>query len=178
MLPLLFLTLLILIVAILYKGSKPEMRNICQSVQTFSFRDEICEGAISWLQYDMRYGYQSVVNLGTQVWVNYLFLATFSFAPILLFKPDKSFALMCAAGCCFMFPLFVIAIDHGRFISMIYTSSILVAIWMRPEFFMKSLSVSGLIGFTYCFFWGLPNTGFSNPGAGLLGSAFRSIVGI
>jgi hypothetical protein len=178
LLPLLFLTLLILLVAVLYKGSEVEMIKICHSVQSFTFKDDICKGAISWLQYDMRYGYQSVVNLGALVWINYLFLAIFSFAPILLLKPEKSFFWMCAAGCLFMLPLFVIAVDHGRFISMIYTSSILVAMWMRPKYFIQSLPISGLIGFFYCFFWGLPNTGFNSPGAGLLGSAIRSLLGV
>lgn len=174
--PYVFLSVIILLISYAYKGSQQSMDVICASLAPYDLKNDICDGAISWLKYDAKFGFESVTKLGSDVWVNYLFLAVLSMLPILLHRSDNFFRGMTVAGSLSMLPLFVVAVDYGRFISMIYTSTVLIAIWTRPHSIPRIWSVSWLVGCAYCFFWALPNCCKNYPGKGLLGDALFSTL--
>lgn len=175
--PFLMLSLVILLVSFIYRGSQQSMDAICTSIQPYSLKADICEGAISWLKYDTRYGFEKVLELGWAVWLNYLLLAALSMLPLFLIKGDKYFLLLIIAGGVSISPLFLIAVDYGRFISMIYTATVLSCIWTRPWVVKNSWPLHGAIGFLYVFFWALPNCCKNTPGKGLLGDAISSLIG-
>ncbi|PUE29140.1 hypothetical protein B9Z39_03445 [Limnohabitans sp. JirII-29] len=174
--PFIALSISILLTSYLYKGSQQSMDVICASLAPYDLKSDICEGAISWLKYDAKFGVESVIKLGSDVWGNYFFLAVLSMLPILLHRSDNFFQSMIVAGFLSMLPLFIVAVDYGRFISMIYTAIVLVAIWTRPNLIHRIWSVSWLIGCVYCFFWALPNCCKNFPGRGLLGNALFSAL--
>jgi hypothetical protein len=175
--PFLIASLGVLLVSLLYRGSQHSLDAICSSLQPYALKEDICEGAISWLKYDARYGFERVLELGWTVWLNYLLLAAFSILPLLFLKADKYFLLLIVAGGIFMFPLFLIAVDYGRFISMIYTAAVLSCVWTRPWLVQNTWPIQGVIGFLYVFFWALPNCCKNTPGKGLLGDALSSVIG-
>ncbi len=173
--PLFILTMLIMFIAIKFKGSEQSINIICESLRSYKLRETICEGAISWLKFDIQYGYQSVVNLGYKVWVNYAFLSVLSFVPLLFLRPDRQFFIMFGCAILCISPLFIVAIDYGRWISMICTSTILSIIWLKPKMITGGLQANHYICFIYCFFWALPNGGAQYPGNGLMGRILVSI---
>lgn len=174
--PFIFLSFLILIVSIFYKGSQQSMDLICTSLKQYDLSHDICDGAISWLQYDAKFGFESVQKLGLTVWLNYLFLASLTILPFFLLRGDRYFWIVICVGALFMLPLFVIAVDYGRFISMFYTSIVLIAIWTRPQLIRQMWPLNAFIGFLYCFFWALPNCCKNSPGKGILGDALSSAL--
>lgn len=169
---------LILFFSIVYKGSNQSASLICSSLKPYEFNANICDGAIEWLRYDARFGLDRVIELGAGVWFNYIFLATLSLFPLIILRADIHFNILMAVGTIFMLPLFLIAVDYGRFISMIYTSSVLTAIWIRPEIIKHGWRLTGLFGVAYCFLWALPNCCKNVPGKGLLGNGLISISSI
>jgi hypothetical protein len=176
-LPFMILSVVILFVSFVFKGSQQSMDAICMSLQPYDLRTDICDGAISWLKYDAKFGFEQVLKLGPVVWLNYLLLAALSMLPLLFLKGDKYFWLTTIAGALCMFPLFLVAVDYGRFISMVYTSSVLTCIWTRPQLIQNAWPIHGSIGFLYSFFWALPNCCKSVPGKGIFGDALTSMAG-
>ena len=175
--PFIILGVMILYVSYFYKGSQQSMDAICASLQPYDLKADICEGAISWLKYDTRFGFERVQELGSAVWLSYLLLAVLSMVPIFLLKGDKYFWIATLAGWLSMLPLFLVAVDYGRFISMAYTATVLMLIWTRPELIKKSWPIHWVVGFLYSFFWALPNCCKSTPGKGILGDALSSVLG-
>lgn len=176
-LPFMILGMVILFGSFVYKGSQQSMDAICASLQPYDLKDDICDGAIGWLQYDAKFGFDQVLKLGPVVWLNYLLLAILSMLPLLFLRGDKYFWLLAVAGSLCMLPLFLVAVDYGRFISMVYTSVVLTCIWMRPQLIKNTWSIHGAIGFLYSFFWALPNCCKNAPGKGILGDALASVAG-
>jgi hypothetical protein len=176
--PFILSSLLVLTFSILYKGSNQSANLICSSLKPYELKLDICTGAIEWLKYDTRFGLEKVIELGTGVWLNYILLGVLSFLPLIFLRADARFNALLTSGTMFMFPLFVIAVDYGRFISMIYTSSLLTAIWTRPEIVKNGWRFTGLSGVAYCFLWALPNCCQNLPGKGLLGDGLFSIFSI
>jgi len=175
--PFLIVSVGVLLLSFYYKGSEQSMNAICASLQPYDLKTDICDGAISWLKYDAKFGFDRVNELGATVWFNYLVLATFSMAPLLFLKGDKYFWMMVVAGGLFMLPLFMVAVDYGRFISMVYTATVLTCVWTRPHLVRNAWPIHGAVGFLYAFFWALPNCCKSTPGKGILGDALSSVIG-
>lgn len=175
--PFVALGLTILLASFFYKGSLQSMDAICASLQPYALKADICEGAIKWLQYDANFGFKQVTELGAGVWLNYLLLAALTAIPLLFTKADKYFLIAISAGAICMFPLFLVAVDYGRFISMAYTATVLTCVWTRPQLVKNAWSIHWGIGFLYAFFWALPNCCKSTPGKGILGDALASIIG-
>ena len=149
---------------------------ICASINPYDLSQDICEGAISWLQYDTKFGIDSVRSLGPSVWFNYLFLAALTMLPFILLRFDKYFCILICAGALFMLPLFFVALDYGRFISMFYTCVVLSTIWIRPQFILQMRSINAFVWFIYCFFWALPNCCKNYAGKGILGDPLISVL--
>lgn len=174
--PFIFISIVVVAISIFYKGSQQSMDVICDSLKQYNLSHDICDGAISWLQYDARFGFESVLKLGSEVWLNYLFLIVVTMLPLFLLSSDKYFWIVICVGALFMLPLFFLAIDYGRFISIFYTSIVLLAIWTRPQAIMQMWPINGFVGFLYCFFWALPNCCKNSPGKGILGDALSSAL--
>lgn len=174
--PIILLTGITLLIAKKFTGSEESMHLVCSALDPYHLKSDICDGAISWLKHDASFAHQEVVDFGPAVWLNYLFLGIISILPFLLLKMDKSllcFYLFSIAG---IAPLFYLASDHGRWISMIVTSSMLVTIWLRPSIIQNSLNKFGYAGFIYVSSWALPNCGHDRPGLGLLSQIITSFI--
>lgn len=173
--PIILLTCFTLFVAKNFTGSGESMNLVCSALEPYHLKSDICDGAISWLMRDANYAHQEVIDAGPIVWLNYLFLGTISVLPFLLFKADKSLLVFYLFSIVGIAPLFYLAADYGRWISMIVTSSMLVTIWLRPNVIQHSLNKFGFIGFIYVSSWALPNFGHEKPGLGLLSQIVKSI---
>jgi hypothetical protein len=157
---------LILYVALSFKGSVGSMNAICSSLSGHGFKDNICGGAIAWLQYDAAFGYQQVLNYGIAFWINYLILGLISFVPLIFLRLDRPIWLLIVGATIYMAPLFVVAVDYGRFISILFTSTILVLIWTRKETIQRLAGFSIWVGCLYCLTWALPNCCAKEPELG------------
>jgi len=164
--PLGFASVFILYVALLHKGSITSMQVVCDSLNGQGFRNDICGGAIEWLQYDANFGFQEVLKLGAAFWLNYAFLALITFAPLLILRIDRTIWLLIAASIVWMMPLFIVAVDYGRFISVLFTCTILILIWNRPGAIKNAQRLSVFAGCLYCFTWTLPNCCSTAPELG------------
>jgi len=106
-----FIFLSFLIGSIFYKGSQQSMDLICASLKQYDLSHDICDGAISGLQYDSKFGFEPEQKLGPAIWLNYLFLAVLTILTVFLLCGDRYFWIVIFDGALFMFPLFVIAVD-------------------------------------------------------------------
>lgn len=176
--PFLLSTVFIFTFALYFSATKDQTVQICESLASFQLRDHFCDGAIAWLQHDAFYGYQKVLDLGWGVWINYFFLLILSFIPILLLKRDPLLNRLMGCAICCALPLFLVAIDYGRWISILYTSLFLTIIWLRPALIEKGLNVKPVWIFSYCFLWVLPNGGALFPYKGVLSRLFLLPFGL
>lgn len=164
--PLVIASVVILYVALNYKGSLNHMHVICDSLNGKGFRENICEGAIEWLQYDANFGYQEVLKHGAAFWFNYALLALVTFAPLVVLRIDRTIWLLIAGSIIWMAPLFIVAVDYGRFISILFTCTVLILIWNRPNLIGHTARWSLVAGCLYCFTWTLPNCCSTAPELG------------
>lgn len=163
---------LILLFALANPGTEKQMQAICDNLSGKDFGLNICDGAISWIGRDAAYGYQLVLNYGIGFWVNYLILAIIVFCPLFALSLDRALVLLIGGSFLFMAPLFIIAVDYGRFISFLFTSVVLVIIWRRPEILANTYRWNVVLGLIYCFSWYLPNCCATKPGSGVLMKLF------
>ena len=158
---------LILYVSLAYKGSLGITNTICDSLQGHGFREGICGGAIAWLQYDANFGFQEVLKYGVAFWMNYLILGLIAFAPLFFLKLDRPIWWLIAVSVILMLPLFLVAVDYGRFLSILFTSTVLVLIWTRAEIVKNLGGFSIWVGCLYCFTWALPHCCAKQPDLGV-----------
>ena len=173
-LPIALAVVLILYVTLAYRGSLGSVTAICESLQGHGFREGICIGAISWLQYDANFGYQQVLNYGVAFWLNYLILGLIAFAPLFFLKLDRPIWWLIAGSVFLILPLFLVAVDYGRFISILFTSTVLVLIWTRAEIVKNLGGFSIWVGCLYCFTWALPHCCANKPELGF----FMRLIGL
>lgn len=172
--PLGLVVVLILYVSLAYKGSLGSANTICESLQGYGFSEGICGGAIAWLQFDANDGFQQVLNYGVAFWMNYLILGLISFAPLFFLKLDRSIWWLITGSVALMLPLFLFAVDYGRFLSILFTSTVLVLIWTRAEIVKNLGGFSIWVGCLYCFTWALPHCCAKQPDLGF----FMRLIGL
>jgi hypothetical protein len=170
--PIILSSALILFFALANPGTEKQMLAICDDLSGKNFSANICNGAISWIGRDAAYGFQLVQNYGIVFWINYLSLAILVFLPLFSLSLDRGIVFLIFASFLFMAPLFIIAVDYGRFISILFTSVVLVLIWRRPNILANTCRWNAALGFLYCFSWYLPNCCASKPGSGVLMKLF------
>ncbi len=126
--PIILSSALILFFALANPGTEKQMLAICDDLSGKNFSVNICNGAISWIGRDAAYGFQLVQKYGIAFWINYLSLAILVFLPLFSLSLDRGIVFLIFASFLFMAPLFIIAVDYGRFISILFTSVVLVLI--------------------------------------------------
>lgn len=172
--PLGLAVVLILYVSLAYIGSLGSANTICESLQGHGFSEGICGGAIAWMKFDANYGFQQVLNYGVAFWMNYLILGLISFAPLFFLKLDRSIWWLITGSVALMLPLFLFAVDYGRFLSILFTSTVLVLIWTRAEIVKNLGGFSIWVGCLYCFTWALPHCCAKQPDLGF----FMRLIGL
>lgn len=110
----------------------PDTNQICAPLLARGLEPAICGGAIEWLGYNSSYGFQAVLDgLNLQSVAEFLIAYGLALAPLvyLIRATDASKAgliLLCVAALPFL-PLYVVAVDWGRWMSFhIFSATILL----------------------------------------------------
>jgi len=102
--------------SVLYPGTVDTSNAICESIKILGLNQDICEGSIDSLKYDLSYGSAEVIKRFPQYLRFYPILIILSMIPVFLTDWWKKRLLLILSGFISMIPLFIIAIDWGRFI--------------------------------------------------------------
>lgn len=141
----------------IFHGSGDDVRKICENLIANGLQGEdLCGGAIYWIGVNLNSGIHQVIE-SYPAYLIYLPLGIFALAPY-AFTPWLSrhkFYLLCSAG--FLAPLFIIALDYGRWISMFIVSSLIVLLALDeiPNLRNKSMKY---IAIGYISVWGIPHS--------------------
>jgi len=141
----------------IYHGSSDDVRKICGKLIASGLQgQDLCGGAIYWIGVTLNSGINQVIQSYPGYFV-YLPLGIFAMAPY-VFTPWLSrhkLYFFWAAG--FLAPLFIIALDYGRWISIFMVSSLIVllAIDEIPNVKNKNMKY---IAIGYISVWGIPHS--------------------
>lgn len=118
-------------VAALGKGQVDDFMSVCEPLLKRGVKEHMCHGSIRWLEYDLSY-VMGFVASRTTGFIVFLLVLTYTLCLLpgiyLVYLSDRrwlSFALTIGPFFCFL-PLFMIAVDHGRWISFHILSSLLL----------------------------------------------------
>jgi hypothetical protein len=169
----------VLLFASFNKGNEVLAQAICQSLIARNLDPNICNGAISWLSEDTGYAQSRVLNgLGYKS----------IFTPVLLglaLLPlsfttwwNKERTILLAASLATIFPLFLVAIDWGRWVYIIVFMFFCLALASEVAIkhaYRRIFVVAGLI---YLTTWSVPHCCVGGYGTGFLGVAKNHSVWI
>lgn len=112
---------------------------ICKPIIETGVSDSICEGAIRWLEYDTLYAFERVEKLISSEKL-YSFFIAYIFSLLIfvyLMKEYFAYRFLIAVSlivASFFVPLYIIAIDWGRWINFYVVSiTFLIIIWMLSQ---------------------------------------------
>jgi hypothetical protein len=128
------------IFSIKFPGSTNISDDICQSLVSRGFSRDICGGAIGWLKYDVKYGFEIVIGLAKE-YIFYLPIFIISIAPVFFTNWVRGpILILLVVGFISFLPLYFVAIDWGRWIYiyvflifvLVLSESVLDGIHIRP----------------------------------------------
>lgn len=108
-----------IILSAIFIGENYQGKIICDSLVNSGLDNGICSGAIAWIGRDSSYGLGLVIsNIHTNGYAFYIVYFFFSILPFLLFKwfYRKNTLILVFVAFLALSPLFVVAIDWGRWI--------------------------------------------------------------
>ena len=100
-----------------YRGDSTIAAGVCQSLLDRGLKEGVCQGAISWLNNSAAIGLEQVKNqVNRNLWP-YLISLSIALSPILLIKGwRRETTLAFLAGFFSLIPLYIVAVDWGRWI--------------------------------------------------------------
>lgn len=143
-----------------FKGSYDSPVIICDSLISHGLDSNICQGSISWLNKDAKYGYEFMSeNFSTYI-RNYSLMFLLSLAPVFFIKwidIRRSFFML---GSFILFvPLYAFAVDWGRWIHIYIFLLFCIILVQSSEFRFKITQLGCCAMFVYLVFWSIPHTG-------------------
>lgn len=153
--------------ALRFPGERAVVGEICNSLLARGFDYGICTGAIEWLRFDLQYAVTSVFAYWPRYISYYPVLLALALVPVLFTNALRGpMLVLFAVGFLALLPLFLVALDWGRWIG-IYTFFVFVVI--------LSESVSGEVEIrpvpiwvvlAYLGTWSVPHCCEDRPGFG------------
>lgn len=126
------ISLIALAISFYHSGSKEDGEIICQSLLNIGLKEHICDGSLLWIGRDTTFGYNLVTALFLKGEYDfYIFYIILSLAPFLFFRwtYQKKIYLLAIISISFLLPLFIVAIDWGRWIHIFITMFTLLALF-------------------------------------------------
>ena len=162
----------ILLLATLYKGDTFTVNVICQSLTNRGLDPKICSGAISWLDKDAKYAMSRVSSslINSKFVFTHFFLFMLSMLPLFFttWWKKRTYVLF-AVSTAAIFPLFLVAIDWGRWVYIL--SFMLLCLALTENLIIKFpyKKIFVIAGMIYLIKWSIPNCCNSSLGKGFVG---------
>lgn len=140
---------------------------------------EICNGAIAWLNKDTKYGFDLVSDLFPAYIKFYPALFVLSVAPLFVSSwITRETVALIAVGFIAMIPLYLFAIDWGRWIHIETFMLLCLALASNAKVKIKQRGLFILICILYISLWSIPHCCSKKIGGGLLEQSYRYVIKI
>jgi hypothetical protein len=158
-------------------GSWEVVRAICDSVMAQGVRPEACIGAMEQLPQNLQYAISSVREIGSanNYWLLYPLTAVLAILPIAATDWARRRALILAACALAIAPLFVLAIDWGRWLHLYFSLAILLLLRESVDLRVSMLAVPGWVVATYVSLWSMPLCCIPNMPVGIMQYGRRAL---
>jgi hypothetical protein len=170
-----FISICLLFLSFLFKGSEYSASVICNSLVQRSLDPNICSGAISALKEDTSSSIQRVIEMFGPHSFSVIQVAFLAFVPTVFTSFwKKKLLVLLIVSIVFIAPLFVLAIDWGRWIYilafMFYCLLLSENVSIRLSFQYSYL----IVGLLYLTMWSIPHCCVGGGvGAGFVGTIFK-----
>jgi hypothetical protein len=142
-----------------FAGGAEAAAGICNSVVTRGFDNRICDGAIDWLRVGLSGQIHGVVEILPRYLPVYPLLAVVAILPLFTSDWLRKNLMVAAIGLGAIAPLFVIALDWGRWLHIyfffLFVLVLAESVWQDVK--IRSWPIWVLIG--YLCVWNLPHVG-------------------
>ncbi|HIK24025.1 MAG TPA: hypothetical protein IGQ16_10275, partial [Thermosynechococcus sp. M3746_W2019_013] len=166
----------ILIFAFFYKGNEALAQAICQSLTTRNLDPNICKGSIDWLSEDTGTALRRVLSL-----LDYRSL----FTPVFLWLAllplsfttwwNKEREILFVASIATIFPLFLLAIDWGRWVHVIIFMFFCLALASEVNIKYRYRRIFIVAGLIYLTTWSIPHCCVGGYDTGFLSFLKRAL---
>jgi hypothetical protein len=146
------------ILAVKLPGNKDITYGICKSLMLRGFTNDICNGAIKWLSFDVTYGFSSVKNnINAYIFV-YPFLLFMAMIPVFLtnWLSIERLSIFILGFFAFL-PLYFVALDWGRWIHIFVFFIYLIILSESVIFTVEIRPISIWIISLYLTTWSIPH---------------------
>jgi hypothetical protein len=141
-----------------FNGNTDAVAQICSSLTERRINENICTGAIEWLNKDARYGFDVVISIAPQYATLYPLLFLLSFLPALLTDWVKRETIaLTLIGLFWMAPLYLFAVDWGRWIHIQIFLTFCLILAEDVVFKVQPSKFLYAICFLYLSTWSLPH---------------------
>lgn len=170
-----------------YPGNHTVSLQICASITAQGISPEVCRGSIDWLQFNAEFGKEFVAQKLLSYLKYYPFLAVLALIPVFAspWMKRRENVLLMLVGALFLSPLFVIALDWGRWVYL-YVSLLTLLIlgeaqphrtenqWEVAQVHRKHWSI-WVMGALYLSTWHLPHCCAERMGFGMMEIFWKAI---
>lgn len=166
-----------LILTILRPGDAQQAKVICSTITSKNLKDDLCLGAIAALGWDTSNSVNRVIqNLRYESLLTPLLLLV-SLIPLFLLGwfNRRNWALT-VTGFVSLIPLYIVALDWGRWIHILVTFVFCTALSVKFEERVRDFRASRLIAIPYMTLWSIPHCCVGGMEFGLLGFAIKATV--
>lgn len=129
---------------------------ICETVTNTGIHNNICGGSIFALEKDIHFYIEKTLLHFPNYPIYYIPLLILSIIPIFLTKFSYSKLIFILISFTFILPLFVIAADWGRWISIYSTYTYLALMMLNLNYNLHFKKINFLVAFIYIFSWYIP----------------------
>jgi hypothetical protein len=158
--------------SVVFHGSAETPARLCQSLIDHGLSPDLCTGAIAWMGRDLNDSLQ-LVQQNLAVHSGYLAMAALAALPIVTtgwLRRYWPWALAMLVG---IAPLFVLGIDYGRWIHILFLE-IAICMMVASAELLESRHWTGLSTLLYVVLWGIPHA--APTAANLAGWPFKGLL--
>ena len=168
---LIVISAVVLLFASLYKGDAALEEAICLSLTNRNLDSIICQGAISWLSEDTKYATSRVLN--DLSYKSFFTPALFILSVLPLFFTTwwrKDLFVLLAVSIASISPLFVVAVDWGRWIYILSFMLFCLALANKATVRFSYKKIFFVAGVIYLTTWSIPHCCVGGVGKGFIGT--------
>ena len=149
-------------VSSIFHGSQSEASSMCNNLISNGLSDpKLCGGGLYWIGVSLSSGVTELVASYPSYFI-YLPFALLSLAPYFFTQWFSRHKMYLICTFIFILPLFVIALDYGRWISIFFVSTLIVLLAIDETPIIQSKHLK-YVAIAFVSFWGIPHS-FPNGG--------------